>query len=765
MRYTSTTLKLSVLALAGTLSLHLSAKEIPFQKAGLTAENFFESKISDQVVPELSYTGYDKNGKATFYAFNFKGAKGFVIVSADDVANPIIGYSTDEVFVKPVAKSNIEYFLNKKSKEVEYLRENNISDNAKIKTSWEKYSHEVNQSNRTNVVPGTYLLDSRWNQSPFYNADCPGGSVTGCVATAMAQIMKFWNYPATGNGQSSYCCCTASGYQNDYGTLSANYGTSTYNWANMPNTLTGPNADVAKLNYHCGVSVEMNYDPAGSSAWVIVSDNPVSAQGSYVNFFKYDPTTIEGLYRGNYQDAVWYAKMKADIDIGRPMQYVGFGNSGGHTWVCDGYDNLDFFHMNWGWGGASNGFFAIDALNPSGMDFSQGEQCVFGILPIVSASVDAAAVSVSSINEAICTDNLYAPVFKLRNFGSANLTSCNVNYKLDNGAVQVYNWSGNMVTGQASNISLANYTLTAGTHTMTVFTSNPNNGSDGNNANNQVVYIFNVYNSGVIPMVEGFEVPNITADQWKIIPSQNGASWAVNSQASSGGSRSIMIDNSTNVAGNTSILMGMENYDFYQVQNPSIAFKVAYQRKNANNNDKLSLEVSTDCGKSWTTRWSKQGSELASVAALSNAPFVPTAAQFTPYMINAWINSSSLFRWVFEADPTSVGNNIYLDDINLADEAVGIKEIGSFSSAAGFELFPNPSNGAATVRFNLTKNATVNINVTDLMGRNVLMVADKELSQGVQEMSFNKNAELAKGIYLIGITVDGVTTTRKLVIN
>ncbi len=765
MRYTSADLKFSLFAIAALCSGSLLAKEVPFQKTSSTAENFFESRISGQVQPELAYTAYDNSGKPTFYAFNFKNAKGFVIVSADDAANPIIGYSMDENFVKPVAKSNIDLFLNNKSQQVEYLRANNISDNTKIKASWEKYSHEVTEANRTSVVPSSYLLSTRWNQSPYYNADCPGGSVTGCVATAMAQIMKFWNYPATGNGSSSYCCCTASGYQNDFGTLSANYGAATYNWQNMPNALTGPNADVAKLNYHCGVSVEMNYDPSGSSAWVIVADNPISAQGSFVNFFRYDPNTIQGLYRGNYQDAVWYAKMKADIDIGRPMQYVGFGNQGGHTWVCDGYDNMDYFHMNWGWGGSSNGYFSIDLLNPSGMDFTGGEQCLFGILPIVSASVDAAAVSVSGVSEISCTDNLYSPVFKLRNFGSTNLTSCNVNYKLDNGTVQVVNWTGNMVTGQAVDLSLANYTLTPGSHTMTVYTSSPNNGTDGNNANNQIVYTFNVYNSGVIPMVEGFENPNITADQWVPVVAQNGANWTVNSQAASGGSKSIMIDNFSNTPGHVSILQGMENYDFYQTQSPGIYFKVAYQQKNANNNDKLSLEVSTDCGKSWATRWSKQGSDLASVAALSNIPFVPTAAQFTSYGITAWINGSSLFRWVFEADPNSVGNNIYLDDINLADEAVGIKEIGSFTSNMGFELFPNPSGGEATVRFNLTKNSTAKINVTDISGRNVLLIADKELNQGVQEISFNKNNELSKGVYLVGITVDGVTSARKLVVN
>lgn len=211
-------------------------------------------------------------------------------------------------------------------------------------------------------------------------------TVSGCVATAMAQVMKYWDYPATGTGFHSY-------NHQSYGTQSANFGGTTYNWAAMADNVTSTNDAVATLMYHCGVSVDMNFGVAqtgGSGAFVIEDASPVQHCTEYAmkTYFGYDVNTLQGVLRSNYSTSGWVQMLKGELDGGRPIIYAGFGNGGGHAWVCDGYDTNDFFHMNWGWGGNSDGFFWVDALNPGSLGagggtggFNSNQQAVIGIQP------------------------------------------------------------------------------------------------------------------------------------------------------------------------------------------------------------------------------------------------------------------------------------------------------------------------------------------------------------------------------------------------
>ncbi|MEO8762554.1 MAG: C10 family peptidase, partial [Bacteroidia bacterium] len=436
------TYALSAFILSASL---LNAAPIKPTKAKLVAKNFYTQNSGKEITSfSLAYTGLTKDGKPAYFAFNVNANDGFVIVSGDDNASPIIGYSTQNNFVTPEATSTIGHWLAIRTKEIENIRVTNTLPTAEVALTWMKYEsnnpfvmqRRVNSSNSTMSVAVAPLVQSTWNQSPNYNAQCPGGSVTGCVATAMAQIMRFWSYPAVGTGSSSYCDCSSSGFSNNYGTQTANYGATTYNWANMPLSVTSANADVAKFNYQCGVSVEMDYDPAGSGAWVITTDDPICAQNSYVQYFGYDPTTIQGLNRYNYDDTTWTDLLKNDINIGRPIQYVGDDPAeGGHTWVCDGYDQNDFFHMNWGWGGSNNGFFFIDNLQTTNGTFnpSVGHEAIIGIVPMSAYVTDASISAIMAPVGYYCTTN-FSPVIKLQNFGSDALTSCNIYYKIDNGA-------------------------------------------------------------------------------------------------------------------------------------------------------------------------------------------------------------------------------------------------------------------------------------------------------------------------------------------
>lgn len=367
------------------------SRPVPVSAAQSLAVNFFNQNSANKV-NSVSLVRQENSpaGDPLYYIFNVNASGGFVIVSGEGATHPILGYSTESNFESPGPKSNIEYWLRSRAQEIQAIRNASLEPDATITNEWAgmfqtNAANRLSNSNSVTSTSVTPLLHTTWNQNPNYNAMCPGGSVTGCVATAMGQIMKFWNYPTIGNGSSSYCDCTSGGFTKNYGTLSANYGTTTYSWSGMPNSISSANNAIATLMLHCGISVEMDYSPSESGAWVIAADNPICAQTSYTNYFRYDPATIQGLLRGSYTDPNWISTLQAELNIGRPLQYAGWDTTnGGHTWVCDGYDVSNNFHMNWGWGGYANGFYSINNLHPSSTSytFSSYNEALIGIKPL-----------------------------------------------------------------------------------------------------------------------------------------------------------------------------------------------------------------------------------------------------------------------------------------------------------------------------------------------------------------------------------------------
>ncbi len=383
-----------------SICLVLSAKQIDENTAKLIGKNFIISQTSNikaninltlvyKAGQHKSSVNLKSNSVNYFYIFNCINSKGFVIVSADDNVMPILGYSLQSLFLTENLPSNISGWLLDYSNQIQFVIENNLLPTKEIKTEWKNLLQGKTQGNntRSSVSP---LLQTTWDQSPYYNDLCPYDNsasqhtVTGCVATAMAQIMKYWNYPSTGTGTHSYTDPT-------YGLQSANFGTTTYNWSLMPNSLTSSNSYIATLKYQCGVSVNMSYGIAsngGSGAYVLTNDNfgyhAVSAQSAFTTYFGYNSSTIQGVLRSNYPiDANWIALLKNELDNGRPVQYVGRETSGGHTWVCDGYDPSGYMHMNWGWGGIDNGYYSINSLIPSpGINFNLYHSALIGIKPI-----------------------------------------------------------------------------------------------------------------------------------------------------------------------------------------------------------------------------------------------------------------------------------------------------------------------------------------------------------------------------------------------
>ncbi len=302
-----------------------------------------------------------KNNRTLWYLINLQ-PRGFILVSADDAAYPVLGYSYEHNFDYPIQSPEVKDWISNYERQLNYIIENRLDNRSTIKF-WDSIlqnDFSFNSSER-DVSPLTQTL---WNQGQYYNEQCPYDENStagnnhvwaGCVATAMAQVMRFWSYPPQGVGSHSY-------NENDYGTQSANFGATTYHWNNMPLSPNSVINDVTTLLYHCGVSVDMDYGYDGSGAYLSDAVNALK------NYFDYN-SDAQMVWKSDYSDSGWENLLKTDLDNGRPILYRGQG-SGGHAFVCDGYEGTNHFHFNWGWSGSANGYYYLDNLNPNGYNFT-----------------------------------------------------------------------------------------------------------------------------------------------------------------------------------------------------------------------------------------------------------------------------------------------------------------------------------------------------------------------------------------------------------
>ena len=325
---------------------------------------FAKSAVNDL---DLAYTYHAENGMATAYVFNFNG--GFVVVAADDYSSPILGYSDRGNFDYETAPDGLRFMLNEISRGIEMTVQQGGPLPSDVLCRWKNLeAYGVMHPDRNFPVVGP-LVQLKWNQDSPYNMYVPGGCPTGCVATAMAQLMKYWEWPVTGTGEHSYI---AMGYGEQY----ANFGATTYDWDNMIEVYNSSATQeqkvaVATLMYHCGVSVNMMYEPDGSGAFS--PDVPIAIN----TYFSYSDQATHISKLGHTYDE-WIALLKSNIDQHIPLYYSGQSSEGGHAFICDGYDNDDLFYFNWGWGGSANGFFLIDGEH---FDYSGSQAIVYDFIP------------------------------------------------------------------------------------------------------------------------------------------------------------------------------------------------------------------------------------------------------------------------------------------------------------------------------------------------------------------------------------------------
>tara|TARA_B100001094_G_scaffold101223_1_gene97378 strand:- start:3361 stop:6231 length:2871 start_codon:yes stop_codon:yes gene_type:complete len=347
------------------------------QSALNIAENFFYSK-NDSRITSFNYEDIETislNNEDIFHAVKLS-PNGFILVSADNLIMPILGYSFENNFINENMPSNVLYLFNLYGRELNELKTNN-TEYRYIEDEWNKFSMPVDYepSNR-NVSP---LLQSRFNQDNPWNAMCPedsqgpgGNAYAGCVAVSMAAIMHYWSFPTTGVGERTY-------WASGYGYQTADFSSAYYDYNSMPNYTSS--TETQELLYHCGVAVNMGYNYDGSGAQVFGS--APSAYHAMRNHFLYD-SQISSVDAGSYSASQYRSILQDDLNQNQPIIYVGYSDDGGHAWNIDGYSD-DYFHNNWGWGGSQNGYYLLSALN--GFDYSQG-----AIVNMIPESLESANV-------------------------------------------------------------------------------------------------------------------------------------------------------------------------------------------------------------------------------------------------------------------------------------------------------------------------------------------------------------------------------------
>ncbi len=365
--------KLTLLSLVVLMCMTtLNARPIDAARAKEFGQKFAQANFNNNLRSnelQLVYTGSSSRGEACFYAFNV-GDGGFVIVSADNRFRPIVGYSDQGPFETENMSPELAFYLEK-------IIEARTSRNAVIfddtEQEWQSVATTGRMLSRNGGRGVDYICTTQWNQDSPYNLYAPeagsgpgGRCYAGCVATAMSQVMKRWDHPTQGSGNHSYYC-------QGYGSQSANFGATTYDWEHMPDRLQGASQQeieaVALLMYHCAVAVDMQFSPSGSGA------NSWDVPDAIERYFSYSSHASLKM-RDQYSLTNWQNMLKESHDIGWPVYYSGFSNSGGHAFVCDGYDDSDLFHFNWGWGGSSDGWFVIDEI-----DYAGWAQAVFNYVP------------------------------------------------------------------------------------------------------------------------------------------------------------------------------------------------------------------------------------------------------------------------------------------------------------------------------------------------------------------------------------------------
>ena len=344
------------------------AQTVPQDEAAAYADRLFRSCGKSAT---RSVSVEQRNGETLYYVFAAADGSS-AVVSADRRTQPLLAFSDTQPLSGPDVAPPAQMWLTHYADQLEELRSLPYRP---------EEAHPAWINTRGELRPAAAIapfLRSNWGQGSQYNYYCPkdlkgegGRVVTGCVATAMAQLMYHFRFPETGTGSYSYT-------DEHYGVQSADYGNTTYDFSAMCDQPTSVNTAISTLMHHCGVGVDMVYGPNGSGMY--------NHSAAYVlkTYFKYSPDT-----RYEFRDSTsldWDSLIVSHLERGIPLYYAGWSvpDTNGHAFICDGYqrvDNANYYHFNFGWDGQSNGYFYTNALNVSGSHFNLAQELIVNAYP------------------------------------------------------------------------------------------------------------------------------------------------------------------------------------------------------------------------------------------------------------------------------------------------------------------------------------------------------------------------------------------------
>lgn len=372
--------RLFIIILLLFLQLTSFSENVSLEKARIVAENFFTEKMQDhqQKVSIGKEYVISEAGETAYYVFNINN--GFIIISADDVVFPVLGYSFTNNYKENNFPPAFKAWMHHNKEQILFAIEKKQVAPNQVKKAWLKYTSKAFQAdlNFESVEP---MIHTTWSQGCYYNSQFPADTTapcgylwTGCVATAMGQIMKYYNYPKSGTG--------SNGYNSSYGWVEADFENTEYDWAGMKNHLNEENYPVAELLYQAAISINSQFFPYGTGAY------DFDARDALVDYFNYK-SDAQFYWRDSYQGD-WKAMLRTELDEERPFLYGGVDSetSAGHTLVCDGYQDTSFFHFNWGWNGYYDGYFYLDSLIAGGNHFDFQHDAVVGISPDINGVIE-----------------------------------------------------------------------------------------------------------------------------------------------------------------------------------------------------------------------------------------------------------------------------------------------------------------------------------------------------------------------------------------
>ncbi len=394
---------------------------------------------------------------------------------------------------------------------------------------------------------------------------------------------------------------------------------------------------------------------------------------------------------------------------------------------------------------------------------------------------DAGIVNIASPFQEVCGAS-FIPIATIQNKGVNNLTSATINYQIDNGTINTYSWSGNLMRLGREKITLSTQSVSAGAHTFRAYTTMPNGVADTVPSNDSMTINFNSITHGITSITEGFEGAVFPPLGWRLAGSDSAWGWkrtsyqnandqdpefenlAIRPSGPTGDSAAgIFFDNEipNNIGKSYSICT--PQCDFTSASSPILTYNYAYSPYSASSGtDTMAVYYSTDCGSTWNTLLKKGGLALSTTGGYTSAvQFIPTSSQWKQETIDlnlSGITGQPEVMFSFE-NISDFGHMLYLDNINV-NTVTGI--VNETQESASLNIYPNPNNGLFTLSINATANANYTIAVRNLLGQMIYSEKLNEFSGNYTKLLDMKG--YGNGVYFVGLKTQDCEIVKKVIV-